>query len=88
MGATTDIPRVELKQKWGVQLIGGSRRGRKGGERWRNALDFGLQALLFLGRALDGARVLCVRLESRTRMRAEKEEKVKGERARTAVTDS
>jgi hypothetical protein len=33
-----------------------------------------LEALLFLGRALDGARVLCVRLESTARFCAAREE--------------
>ena len=75
--------------KYGGFQIGKVKKRAEGGEGRRNALDFGLQALLFLGRALDGARVLCVRLgvvypdES-----GEGGSKLKGKRSRTAVTDS
>ena len=53
--------------------------------RSRDALDFGLEALLFLGRALDGARVLCVRLEPHVACGAlgDESEKEKGKRRGT-----
>ena len=54
-------------------------RGRSG-----DALDFGLEALLFLGRALDGARVFCVRLESHVACVARGDEREKGKEEKGA----
>lgn len=47
-----------LRACWGNLYI--YLRGKVGGGRERDKLDFGLEALLFFGCALDGAGVLCV----------------------------